>query len=57
MVSSMVDETVPRRPDTVPVFRTYCPACRSDNTAVSYRNSDGHLYCRCLSCACRFWGA
>lgn len=31
----------------------YCPSCKSDNT-VSCRNGDGHAYCRCLTCACRF---
>lgn len=36
--------------------RAFCPSCNSDNT-VSYRNSDGHWYCRCLTCACRFWAA
>jgi hypothetical protein len=53
----MVEETMSRMPDAIPVVRTYCPACRSENTAVSYRSGDGHVYCRCLSCACRFWGA
>ncbi len=36
--------------------RACCPSCKSETT-VSYRNSDGHSYCRCLICACRFWGA
>jgi hypothetical protein len=53
----MIEETMTRMPDAVPVVRTYCPACRSENTAVSYRSSEGQVYCRCLSCACRFWGA
>jgi hypothetical protein len=55
-VIDMVEDTFTRGPDAVPVFRTYCPSCRSKNTAVSYRNSDGQRYCRCLACACRFWG-
>jgi hypothetical protein len=53
----MADETMTRVPDAVPVIRMYCPACGSENTVVSYRSGDGHLYCRCLGCACRFWGA
>lgn len=36
--------------------RACCPSCKSDNN-VSYRNDDGKLYCRCLTCACRFWAA
>jgi hypothetical protein len=34
----------------------FCPSCKSDNT-VSYQNGDGHWYCRCLTCACRFRAA
>ena len=36
--------------------RVCCPSCKSDN-AVTYRNGEGHRYCRCLTCACRFWAA
>ena len=36
------------------VRHVVCPACKSEES-VSYRNGDGHWYCRCLTCACRFW--
>ena len=35
---------------------SWCPSCKSENT-VRYRNGDGQWYCRCLTCACRFWAA
>ncbi len=38
------------------VRHVVCPACKSEES-VSYRNSDGNWYCRCLTCACRFWAA
>ena len=47
--------SLPMTPESVPALRV-CPSCKSDKTSVSYRNSDGSSYCRCLICACRFWG-
>jgi hypothetical protein len=34
-----------------------CPACETEVALVTYRNSEGQWYCRCLTCACRFWAA
>ena len=34
--------------------RVRCPSCTGEKT-VNNRNSEGHWYCRCLSCGCRFW--
>jgi len=31
-----------------------CPSCE-DTKTVSHRNDEGHWYCRCLTCGCRFW--
>jgi hypothetical protein len=42
--------------DADSALRTSCPSCDGDHT-ISYRNREGHLYCRCLRCAVRFWAA
>jgi len=52
----MASYTTKRVAGQVPALR-FCPSCKSAETSVSYRNSDGHRYCRCLTCACRFWGS
>jgi formate dehydrogenase maturation protein FdhE len=52
----MASNTITRVAEPVPALR-FCPSCKSAETSVSYRNSDGHRYCRCLTCACRFWGS
>ena len=53
-VSAMPSKTLNLTLDADVARRACCPSCKSDNT-VSYRNTDGHWYCRCLTCACRFW--
>jgi formate dehydrogenase maturation protein FdhE len=37
-----------------PTRRAFCPSCKSKTQTITQRNRDGHLYCRCLTCACRF---
>jgi hypothetical protein len=50
----MASDSFLRSLSAEPAWRAFCPSCRSEKPAVGYRNSEGHWYCRCLTCACRF---
>jgi hypothetical protein len=53
----MSSHTIIRMPETDRARSAFCPACEGEKRTISYRNSQGRWYCRCLDCACRFWAA